>query len=199
MNRSAGVPYKQALGAPPRTPASAQRWSGFVVIPSRRHRGLSAEPPGVQGGKALPCTPGEPAPRASLRTRGDDTQATGAAGSANPEHNQQTRPASNQLSNYGGVQTGNHPPRRGPGRRSIRTHGRQPGLLHTEEVRARIGRPTGVGSEEPGRSPATQDRGLRWAASTKPPSAIRPTTATPTCIARRVEPSQTACKVTATA
>jgi hypothetical protein len=41
---------------------------------------------------------------------------------------------SNQLSNYGGVQTGTHPGDRGASRRSISTQGRPPGLLHTEEV-----------------------------------------------------------------
>jgi hypothetical protein len=44
------------------------------------------------------------------------------------------RSVSNQLSNYGGVQTWTHPARRGPGRRSIRTYGRPPGLLRDEEV-----------------------------------------------------------------
>jgi hypothetical protein len=42
--------------------------------------------------------------------------------------------ASNQLSNYGDVQTGTHPARRDPDRRSIRTQGRRPSLLRDEEV-----------------------------------------------------------------
>jgi hypothetical protein len=46
----------------------------------------------------------------------------------------QARSVSNQLSNYGGVQTGTHPASRGPGRRSIRTQARPPGLLRDEEV-----------------------------------------------------------------
>jgi hypothetical protein len=46
----------------------------------------------------------------------------------------QTRSVSNQLSNYGGVQTGTHPASRGPGRRSIRTQARPPGLLRDEAV-----------------------------------------------------------------
>jgi hypothetical protein len=42
--------------------------------------------------------------------------------------------ASNQLSNYGDVQTGTHPARRDPDRRSIRTQGRRPSLLRDKEV-----------------------------------------------------------------
>jgi hypothetical protein len=50
---------------------------------------------------------------------------------------------SNQLSNYGGVLTGTRPARRRPGRRSIRTQGRPPGLLRDEEVNNQaIGRST---------------------------------------------------------
>jgi hypothetical protein len=45
--------------------------------------------------------------------------------------------ASNQLSNYGDVQTGTHPARRDPDRRSIRTQGRRPSLLRDEEVSTR--------------------------------------------------------------
>jgi hypothetical protein len=41
--------------------------------------------------------------------------------------------ASDQLSNYGDVQTGTHPARRDPDRRSIRTQGRRPSLLRDEE------------------------------------------------------------------
>jgi hypothetical protein len=44
--------------------------------------------------------------------------------------------ASNQLSNYGDVQTGTHPARRDPDRRSIRTQGRRPSLLRDEEVKS---------------------------------------------------------------
>jgi hypothetical protein len=60
---------------------------------------------------------------------------------------------SNQLSNYGGVQTGTHPGDRGASRRSISTQGRPPGLLHTEEV-------TGSNPVSPTSSIPTQQRAV---------------------------------------
>jgi hypothetical protein len=55
---------------------------------------------------------------------------------------------SNQLSTYGAVQTGTHPASRGPGRRSIRTQGRPPGLLHTKEVTEPRFLAVNIGKEE---------------------------------------------------
>jgi hypothetical protein len=72
---------------------------------------------------------------------------------------------SNQLSNYGGDQTGTHPGDRGASRRSISTQGRPPGLLHTEEV-------TGSNPVSPTRVDARFDLATTFQ-HLRPPSMLR--------------------------